>query len=464
MAFTQNSAEYQNLVDQFLKAKAAGTDVTGLQKQANTNLTNNYKSVNIGGKNYDMAYANDPKNQEEIRQAVVNGNNKVSVMDFKGNSFDNITGQQINMQPQVQQSQQPSIADMIRQQSESNKASIAAQLQKTRDLAVSGYNQKIGGLQGAYQPLRDSQDFQGAKNVNATNEQMANMGITNSGDAITAQIQNRVGNENALNSLNQQQQSDKTNFENLIANANNAYNSDLTSSNAGIDAQALNQLITQSNADRSFNYNASRDTIGDNRYNAETSYNQGRDVVADNRYNDTTAYNRNQDVIQNGINEAGITGMYNGVQTMQGANNAAQLKYQNLVNAGYPAEQAAKLAGMTLNNTAQSIQNQYLPQQLQASINSANRANANSGLGSGLSASAQGKADATSIKNEAYAQFEDAMGKGHGSQWVESNKSDIIRTLGSTVYYDMQKRASTTENHTKEVINAHANNYNMQPQ
>jgi len=249
-------------------------------------------------------------------------------------------------QPQQQQQAQPDIAGMIRQQSDANKAAQAAQLQKTRDLAISGYNAKIGGLEQTYQPLRNAQDFQGAKNVNATNEQMANMGITNSGDAVTAQIQNRVGNENALNSLNLQQNNDKTALQTAIDNANNGYNSDLASSNAGIDATALQSAIAQANADRTFNAGQTQNTFN------------------------------------NGIATAGLTGNYNGNQTMLGkttdatvASSIAATTYQNLVNQGYPTELAAKLSestaktqGLNLNNIAQGITNGYLPQQLQGGL------------------------------------------------------------------------------------------------
>jgi len=422
-------------------------DPQELQKALGTQIGNQY---------FTTEQVNNPAYQEQIRQAVVGGgaiSNNIGNNQWK----DNITNQLVQAPQQYQpQVQQPSIADMIRQKSEANKASIAAQLQKTRDLAVGGYNQKIGGLQGTYQPLRDSQDFQGAKNVNATNEQMANMGITNSGDAITAQIQNRVGNENSLNSLDRQQQGDKTNFENLIANANNAYNSDLTSSNAGIDAQALNQLISQSNSDRSFNADQTQNTFN------------------------------------NGIATAGLTGMYNGAQTMQGQSNQSQLigqnlnndyqtlvnngypaqqatamaqakanltgtnlqnDYQMLVSAGYPAQQAAELAqakaqtagqllqntGQSLSNTAQSIQNQYMPQTLQAAVNAQNRSNRSSSGGGG----ANGEYTKTEIGDQAWSTFINEFNNGNGEEWLNENSDGIIKNAGSAVYLKMISQLKT---------------------
>jgi hypothetical protein len=368
---------------------------------------------------------------------------------------------------------QPNIADMIRQQSESNKASIAAQLQKTRDLAVGGYNQKIGGLQGTYQPLRDAQDFQGAKNIKATNEQMANMGNTNSGDAITAQIQNRVGNENALNSLNQQQQSDKTNFENLIANANNAYNSDLTSSIMGIDAQKLQSLINQSNTDRSYDYQVGRDTVNDTNYNNATAYSHGRDVVADTGYNNgiqtmqgqsnqsqLIGQNLNNDyqtLVNNGYPAQQATAMAQAKANLTGAN--LQNDYQMLVNAGYPSKQAAEIAqakaqtaGQLLNNTAQSIQNQYMPQTLQSAISAQNRSNTGGSASGGSSSNTSGgngttatKLTANQIKTETSKMAVEQEKNGTGSQWLAANKDEIIAQSGNDFYLTLVNKIKNTD-------------------
>ena len=453
----------------------------------------------------------------------------------------------------------PTQSELIQQQSDASKLQAAAQLQGVRDQAISDYNTKINGLQGTYQPLRDTQDFQGAKAVNATNEQMANMGITNSGDAITAQVGNRVGNENALGALDRQQLADKTGYETQISDANNAYNSGVASSNAGIDATRLQNLLSQSNADKQFNYQTGRDTVNDantnwnnqnvvnqqnqnqqntvwgqnnttqqqaidqanNQWNqknqidqqnqnqantvwgqnnttqqqaidqANNQWNQKNQIDQQNQNQANTVWGQNntvnqqnqqqfntdrgfnadqaqntfnnginiagltgtyngqstlagqtltnaqtqkqwensfnqnqanqqqaQNAFNNGVTTAGLTGTYNGTQTMQGASNAvsvtgqtlqndyqtlvnanypqqqalamAQAKasitgqnlqndYQTLQNAGWPATQAAQLAqskaataGQLLQNAGQSIQNSYMPQQLQGAINAQN--------------------------------------------------------------------------------------------
>ena len=52
--------------------------------------------VNIGDKSYTQAYANDVNNQEEIRQAIVNSNNKVTTSDNTGAVYDNVSGNQLS--------------------------------------------------------------------------------------------------------------------------------------------------------------------------------------------------------------------------------------------------------------------------------------------------------------------------------------------------------------------------------
>lgn len=62
---------------------------------------NNAQSVTIGDKTFGLDYANDPANAEELRQAIINGRNKVSITDGSGATFDNATGNQLTSAPTV---------------------------------------------------------------------------------------------------------------------------------------------------------------------------------------------------------------------------------------------------------------------------------------------------------------------------------------------------------------------------
>jgi hypothetical protein len=77
-----------------------------LNAKTNANI-NTASNVNIAGKDYTLAYANDPANYEEMRQAVVGGNNQISVSDKLGNSWNNTSGEQTTFAPQVPQPVQP---------------------------------------------------------------------------------------------------------------------------------------------------------------------------------------------------------------------------------------------------------------------------------------------------------------------------------------------------------------------
>lgn len=68
-----------------------------IQPVYNPQSTND--NITIGNTTYTSQYANDPANQEVMRQAVVNGNNQISVSSNNGNSWNNATGVQTGFAP-----------------------------------------------------------------------------------------------------------------------------------------------------------------------------------------------------------------------------------------------------------------------------------------------------------------------------------------------------------------------------
>ena len=68
----------------------------------------------------------------------------------------------------------------------------------------------------------------------------------------------------------------------------------------------LDRIISQYNADRSYNYQVGRDQISDARYTDETAYNRGI-------YSDETAYSRAQDAYNNALAVAQATGDFSGL-------------------------------------------------------------------------------------------------------------------------------------------------------
>lgn len=234
------------------------------------------------------------------------------------------------------------INTLASQQQSANEASLA----NARDSSVNGYNQQISSLPGQYQPLRDQASYQGAKGTGAINEQMANQGLFNSGRNVSAQTANNTNTASNINSLNTQQQSDKDKLMAAIAQAQSDYNNGVAQSTASTQAQATQNQINQNNTDTQNNIN---------QYNADRQYQ---------------------------LDVANMLGTLNGQQTLAGkqtassvANTDAQTAYQLLVNEGYPAEQAMKMAtaqaqltGLNLQNDYQSLVNAGYPDQSAANL------------------------------------------------------------------------------------------------
>lgn len=226
----------------------------------------------------------------------------------------------IEEQPQVTQTPSVNIADLIDQQAREQMAAQAAAIQAARDKQVREYESQISQAGQIYNPLKNQASYQGAKALQAANERAAAMGIYNSGDNITAGIQVNAATQKSINDLNIQEQNYINQLRKAIADANSAADAQTLQSNAEINAQRLQALINQANADREYelNYAATQANI---------------------------------------------------------ANTNANTIYQNLVNAGYPAEQAAKMAqaaadlrATQLANEAQEIANKYAPQIAQGQI------------------------------------------------------------------------------------------------
>jgi len=214
------------------------------------------------------------------------------------------------------------------------------------------------------------------------------------------------------------------------------------------------QRISQMNADRGFDYQVSRDTVGDNRYATETAYNQGRDNVQD------TGMLANGQFTQQGqannmsmqIQQAQLDEMQNpnsttnqlaklGLQTAQ-LNFAAlpqQLKSQ--------AQQIAQqLQQGTIDMKTAQIKLDYLPRmmqaelsQTQAQISATNRSNRASSGGGG----ANGEYTKSEIGDQAWSTFISEFNNGNGEEWLNKNSDGIIKNAGSAVYLKMIAQLKT---------------------
>ena len=359
--------------------------------------------------------------------------------------------------------------DAIKALATTQKAAALAGLSSAHDKNLSDLSAANGKIEPAYYNQRNATSTDSQLAAKNFAEYLAQHGENNangiSGTNAQSDISNNVALQGNLGSLATSEAGAYADNAKQVGDTNVAYNNDIASSNANIDATSMASLIqaqqtynaaklAQANTDRGFNYQTGRDVVTD----ANNTWNQNNTVAQQNQQQANTVWGQNnttqqqaqqqantvwgqnnttqqqaldqantqwnqnnttvQQAQQNAINVAGLTGMYNDKQTMQGASNAAnvtgqnlqndyqtlvnngypaqqalamaqakasitganlQNDYQTLVNVGYPAQQAAQLAqskaataGQLLQNAGQSIQNKYMPQQLQGAINAQN--------------------------------------------------------------------------------------------
>lgn len=231
--------------------------------------------------------------------------------------------------------------------------------------------------------LNNDASLRGQQNASKIRNAMAQMGILQSGESASQGLQNDTNTSNQVNANNLQQQTLDADFGQKIATAQQ----ELANKSDQIrQAMALAQSQGDENAltalkDAQAQINAS--TAANATALQNWQYQIGRDTTSDNQWNQTFNANQAQLATQNAMNAANLTGVYNGQQTIASkqadasiANTNAQTTYQQLVNAGYPAEQAAKMAqasanlmGTTLANQNQQTANQYQAPILQGQIN-----------------------------------------------------------------------------------------------
>lgn len=125
------------------------------------------------------------------------------------------------------------------------KQAAVADLQNTRNESLSNLEAERRSNAANYNNQRNTANVQsrlGAKNFQ---EYLASTGRANSGLASQAKLQNNNNLNTSLNSINSAENATNADISRRITNANNAYNSGLTSANANIEANYINNLLDQ---------------------------------------------------------------------------------------------------------------------------------------------------------------------------------------------------------------------------
>lgn len=194
-----------------------------------------------------------------------------------------------------------SIQDRINQLAEAKKAQAIADLGKARDTQLSNLLGEESAIKPKYYDARNATASTNMANRRTLAEELAARGETNSGVADQANINANMSLQGNLGTLNRQETADFSDIARRRTGVQNAYESDVASAKANLEALAMQKLIDQYNADRAFKLQEAGVT----------------GTYGGNQTFDAINANRNF-----ALNQAGITGTYNGQQTMDAQNQA----------------------------------------------------------------------------------------------------------------------------------------------
>jgi hypothetical protein len=184
-------------------------------------------------------------------------------------------------------------------------ASAMASLAKARDSALSNLSVEKAAIQPAYYKKRNAESTQSQLQAKNFAEFMANRG-GNSGSSAQAELARGVALQGNIGALNEQEAGDYATNARRVADVQNAYENDLASAKAGAEATAMQQMIQQMNADRTYQQSVDQfnKSFGVQEAGVTGKYN-GQDTLAALQ----DAYNRK-------IQEAQLMGTYNGQDTL----------------------------------------------------------------------------------------------------------------------------------------------------
>lgn len=250
-------------------------------------------------------------------------------------------------------------SNQISQMYQDQLSTAQAALQQAIQKSMQGYQTTIANAPGQYQPARDQASAAGFQQLNALKEMLANNG-QDGGVNRTESTAVNSATQNNINALNLQQQ-----------NAVNSANQSINTLRSNGDLQSA-QLVSQNASDKL------QALIGEqNRVDADTYtrlQNSIKNAQADStitgNYNGSPTLAARDAAIKNAQADSAITGNYQGNPTLAAKNDQATQALQLAQLLGKTADGTETMAGKTadLANQAQAIQNQYAPQIEQGTI------------------------------------------------------------------------------------------------
>jgi len=197
-----------------------------------------------------------------------------------------------------QKTYQSNIQAEIDRLAQLKKKQALAQLDKARSAALSNLQQEQAGIAPKYYDLRNAAAVQNRLSAKSFQEYLANRGLRDSGENTQARLMQNAALQGQIGALKRQEQQALEDIARRRTDIQNAYQSDLAATEAGLQAQALQALINQMNADR--------------QYRLQQAQLAQRKELAQLPYSQMTAAQRANLALQ----EAGLTGLYQGQPTL----------------------------------------------------------------------------------------------------------------------------------------------------
>jgi len=128
---------------------------------------------------------------------------------------------------------------------EAQKNAAIADLQKTRDTSLSDLQAEESKIKTNYDSARNSANVQNRVAARNFQEYLANTGRANSGIGAQYEMSRQNSLNNNINALNTQEAADRADIERRRTDVGNAYNTGLAGANSKVEADYINNLLTQ---------------------------------------------------------------------------------------------------------------------------------------------------------------------------------------------------------------------------
>lgn len=180
----------------------------------------------------------------------------------------------------------------INQLTQAKQAAAMAGLQKARDASLSSLTAEEATIKPKYYDARNVVSAQSQLGAKSFAEYLAQRGELDSGVSDEAQMRREMALQGNIGDLRRQEVQDIADIARRRSGVQSAYESDLASVRAGIEAASLERYIDEMQRQRDlsrddywrgreFDYRSGRDTIADERYDREFDYQKERDTRTD---------------------------------------------------------------------------------------------------------------------------------------------------------------------------------------